>query len=152
MCITSDPESKFQSVSLYNRTFSNYRLFSDKSTKWHKNNLGENARSRCTYHICVTSFPEFQIALPFALKPSSMCLQDTRLSKNGNTTDLRMALNNSLSNVYTKYLPHEAQRFVYFSLRPAVSKIQGCQSRKYPRPGDLSMTLNTPSPKVPCIH
>ena len=59
---------KFHSFSLYGQPFSSYRPFWDNCTEWPPKTLN-TTRSK-VYHTCVTSVPESQILVRFALRPA----------------------------------------------------------------------------------
>ena len=60
--------SKFHSISLYDQPFSSYRPFWDKCTKWPQIDL-EPYKVK-VLHICISSVPDFQISLCFAVRPA----------------------------------------------------------------------------------
>ncbi len=73
ICITSVPDSKFHSVSLYDQPFSRYRPFWDKCTEWPQIDL-EPHKVKLPY-ICITSVRDSQILVRFALWPALFEIQ-----------------------------------------------------------------------------
>ena len=150
ICVTTVPDSKFQSVLLYGQTFLSYRSFWKSAPNDPKLTL--NPTRSTVPRICVTSIHESQISVRFALWPAVLRYRPfwkryTEWPKNN-------------LEPYKVKLPHTRYMCYWYPWLPNFTPFRSMTSRfrdtgyfETSAPNDLKKTLNPTRLKVPhmCI-
>ena len=118
--VTTIHEAQFSVHSLYSRRFRDTGHFETMRRMIAKMTL-DHTRSMCS--ICITSVPEYQLSVHFALQPAVFersSFWDNALN------EPKITLNPTRSNVpiYVLLVSTESQILVHFALRPAVFEIR----------------------------